>query len=101
MSQADAEDGQLALGEHSKIARRIRHGGGIARSVRDEDAIRSSLDDLLGGRGGRHDGDSAPMRVEEPQDVALDAEVVRHELARRRGTPRARHLTGDPRPAHG
>ena len=49
-------------------------------AIGQEDAIRVHLQDLAGGVVSGHHGDLAAKRGEPPQDVVLDAIVVRHNL---------------------
>src|SRR2546427_4768295 len=60
-------------------------GGGVAGSVREEQAIGFELTHAGSGCGGRYDGDTAPMTEKEPYDVALHPVVVRDDVVARVG----------------
>ena len=88
MAEADAEQRDLRLeqrldGRHGVVAGLRR----IARAVRQEDAVGPQRQNLLGGRRRRHDRHRAAAVVEEPQDVALDPVVDRHDVEARLEPP--------------
>ncbi len=75
VAEADAEDGQLA-DELADLRVDVRQGGGVARSVGEEEAVGLEGEHFLR-RGVRaHDGDVEAGAAQAAQDVALDAEVV-------------------------
>ncbi len=75
---------------------------GVARPVREEDAVGLERQDLLGGGGRRNDGDVAAALGEPAQDVVLDARVHRDDAVARRdrqdaGVDRAARSRAAPR----
>ena len=78
VAEADPEDRQARRQDFPDCGHRVFAGRGrIARAVRQEDAVRVVLQDVVGGRGGRHDGDVTAQVREAAQDVPLRAVVDR------------------------
>ena len=83
--EADAED-RHAPGEFAHRFNRIRTRLGVARAVREKDAVGLEREHVLGRRERRHDRDPAADVHQPPQDVLLDTEIISgHMEARRRG----------------
>src|SRR3989475_10873290 len=76
VSQADAEDGDAAeeLGDDLADA---ADGVRVAGAVREEDAVGMQAQDVARRRRRRDDADAAAGADQVPEDVELDAEVVR------------------------
>ncbi len=83
--QADAEHRQARTDEVRHGLDGIAEGGGIARSVAEEDAGGLVLQGLGRGRGGRDHLHPETALPQTPEDVVLDAEVVGHDGDVRRG----------------
>ena len=76
VAEADAEHRQARVDQLLDLGHRVFAGGGrIARTVRQEHAVRLALEDVLGLRRRRHDGHLAAGAGEAAQDVALQAVV--------------------------
>ena len=82
MAEADAEERDLRLDRLLRHLDRIRAGGGIARAVREEDAVGVVRHRVLkrGLRGNDRHADAAVG--EESEDIGLDAEVVGNDVVR-------------------
>src|SRR5690606_1845381 len=76
MSETDAEDRQVRFEQLARGANRIIAGLGVTGAVREEYAIGPKLEHFACARLGRHDRDAATVIGEQPQDVALDSEVI-------------------------
>src|SRR5437870_3911858 len=75
VAEADAEHWHLA----EELGDDLAHAGdgvGVARPVREEDAVGAEGEDVAGGRGRGDDADAAAGADQVAQDVELDAEVV-------------------------
>ena len=83
--------GQAAVDQLARRRDRVVAGLGVARAVAQEDAIGRQRQHLGRRRLRRHHGDAAAAAGQHAQDVALDAEVVGHDVkARRRPARRSR-----------
>ncbi len=81
MSQADTENRHASISNRTHGVRRVGHGCWIAWAVREEDAVRRKRERLFSCRLGGND--STVVLRKEPQDVSLDAEIVRDNVVRR------------------
>src|SRR6266550_7626748 len=80
MAEADTEYRDLPIGQLADRADRVPDGGGVARAVREEDAVGLELAHPGRGRRGRDDRHAAVVLREQAEDVALHAVVVRHDV---------------------
>src|SRR5207302_1027294 len=80
VAETNAEDRQVALEQLAGGADRVLAGLRIARTIRQEYAIRRERLHFLRARLRRHDGHAAAEIGEQPQDIALDAEIVGHDV---------------------
>src|SRR2546422_3788995 len=80
MTETDPKDGKRAVRQFAQRLDGVIDGGGVAGSVREEQAIGFELTHAGRGCGGRYDGDTAPMTEKEPYDVALHPVVVRDDV---------------------
>src|SRR5690606_18507264 len=81
--EADAELRDADLDELPDRLDRVRARLRVSGAVRQENAVRVELERLLGRRRRGHDRDPAIVVREEPQDIALHAEVVRDDVEAR------------------
>ena len=76
MPEADPKNGFVAQ-QAADVFDRVGQGGGVARAIREEDAIWVVLERFFGGRAGGYDGDAEARVDQAAQDVALGAVVER------------------------
>src|SRR5690349_8966547 len=98
MAKAYAERRLTGIDELADRAYRVVTRFGIARTVRQEDAVGTQCEGIGRGRSCRHDSERAAALREEPQDVVLRAVVVSDD-AKARVTRRAISMTERPRAA--
>ena len=82
VTEADSEEGQTGVQKTANGLDGVRARLRVARPVGQEDTVRQKRKNDLSGRLGGHDGDPATAVGEHAQNVALDAEVVSHDVAR-------------------
>ncbi len=80
VTEADAENRQTGLQDRGDRFDGIGAGFRIARPIREEDTVRLHGEHVLGRRRCRDDRDPAVMLGQKPQDVSLDAEIVRNHV---------------------
>src|SRR5262249_36949161 len=86
VAEAYAEHRDVRGDELARRADRVVAGLGIAGAVREKYAVRGELEHFARARLSGNDRDAAAVVREEPQDVALYAEVVRDHVQALRGT---------------
>src|SRR5579863_9023374 len=87
VAEANAKDWD-APQQLTNVCDGVAYGLGIARAVREEDAMRFDREDVFGGSLRGDNGDITVVVNKEAQDILLDAEVVRDDtiaLSRFRG----------------
>ena len=76
MAEADAEDRLAARDQCLDHRHGVSAGGGrIARPIREKNPVGLVAQNVLGGRGRRHDGDGAAFRRQHSEDVSLGAVI--------------------------
>ena len=80
VAEADAEHGNVGLEKLAGRADGVVARLGVAGTVGQEDAVGRERQSLLGAGLRRHDGHAATKVRQQAQDVALDAEVVGHDV---------------------
>ena len=80
VAEADAEDRCAVSEEFTRGLDRIRARLRIAGAVREKDTVRCQRHDIRSRGLRRHDRHAAAVVGEQAQDVALDAEVVGHDV---------------------
>ncbi len=84
MAEADPEKGRARIHDRLGGLNRVGAGVRVTRAVREKDAVGPKRERLPGGGGGGNHMHLATRGREQAQDVALDPEVVGHDLEPRR-----------------
>src|SRR3974390_1931678 len=79
MAEANTEDGHPA-GERANTFLRVRDWFGVAGTIREKNSVWAERQNIFRGSAGWNNGDVAVVVDQQPQNVLLDAEVVRYDL---------------------